>query len=266
MAESSRQRRPSPEVSSESPVASIAAATVISRSEKKSERLARYLIDQCKQLEPGTLLASEASMAEAFGVGRTTVREALRLLEVNGFVTVKTGLGGGAYVREVSSADYGRMSSLYFQAKNVTGRQLTQARDLIEPLMVNFLATDLSDEARARIEQVLAEHQRKDATAPENFIRISRSMHSTLAESVRNPVLAFFGATVTGLYSDQITYRLYTPQHRKQILAQHREICEAVLAGQGDSAEKLMFVHLRNYQTMAAATAGREEQLPIEWQ
>ena len=263
MAESSRQRRPGPAVSSDSPVV---ASTVISRSEKKSERLARILIDQCKQLEPGTLLASEASMAEAFGVGRTTLREALRLLEVNGFITVKTGLGGGAYVSEVSPANYARMSSLFFQAKDVTGRQLTQARDLIEPLMVNFLATDLSDEARARIEQVLAEHQRKDAAAPENFIRISRSMHSTLAQSVANPVLVFFGSVVTGMYADQITYRLYSPQHRKQILAQHREICEAVLAGQGDTAEKLMYVHLRNYQTLAAATAGREDQLPIQWQ
>jgi hypothetical protein len=70
MAEPSRQRRPSPKASSESPLPPIAASTVISRSEKKSERLARYLIDQCKQLEPGTLLASEASMAEAFGVVR----------------------------------------------------------------------------------------------------------------------------------------------------------------------------------------------------
>jgi DNA-binding FadR family transcriptional regulator len=266
MAQPSAPRRPSLEVRSGSPLAPIGAATVISRSEKKSERLARHLIDQCKQLEPGTLLASEASMAEAFGVGRTTVREALRLLEVNGFITVKTGLGGGAYVREAAPADYARMSSLYFQARNVTVTQLTQARDLIEPLMVNFLATDLSDDARARIEQVIEDHQRKDAATPENFIRISRSMHSTLAESVRNPVLGFFSSTVTGLYGDQVSYRVYSPVQRKAILAEHRDICQAVLAGQGDTAEKLMYVHLRNYQALASVAGRPEADLPIRWQ
>lgn len=264
MGGSRRQQRPSSDFDEESPMRS-SPIHVISRSEKKSERLARHLIDQCRQLEPGTLLDSEASMAASFGVGRTTVREALRLLEVNGFVTVKTGAGGGAFVREVSAQDYARMSSMYLQAEGVTVGELTNARDLIEPLIARALAEDLSAEARVKIEQVLREHEQKDATTPQNFLRVSRSMHTVLAASVHNSVLAFFAATVTTLYPDRITYRLYTPRQRKTILAQHRDICESILAGDSGMAEKQMEDHLSHYHTLASTARLSESEVPIEW-
>ena len=73
-----------------------------------------------RKLQPGTLLSSEAQMLEDYGVGRGSLREALRILEVHGLITMKPGRNGGPMVIEVGSRDYGRMSSLFFHLGGVT--------------------------------------------------------------------------------------------------------------------------------------------------
>ena len=63
-------------------------------------------------------------MIEEYGVGRAFVREALRILEVQGLISIKAGPGGGPVVAEVSTRDFGRMSTLYFQVGGMTFREL----------------------------------------------------------------------------------------------------------------------------------------------
>ena len=91
------------------------------RSAKVSELLARDILSDIEErsLRPGAKLLPETAMLRRYGVGRASLREALRILEIYGIIKIKPGPGGGPVVDSVDSADFGRASSFYL---NVLGR------------------------------------------------------------------------------------------------------------------------------------------------
>src|SRR5215210_6973575 len=101
----------------------------IKRGAKVAEALAQEIVHEIvsRKLKPGTLLSTESQMIEDYGVGRGSLREALRILEVHGLISMKPGRNGGPVVIEVDTRDYGRMSSLFFRMGGVTFKQLVDA-------------------------------------------------------------------------------------------------------------------------------------------
>ena len=115
----------------------------IPRSGKISETIARDILDDIvvRKLPPGTMLASEAVMLDRYGVGRASLREALRILEIHGLIKIKPGPRGGPVVAEVTSSDLGRSATFYFHAVGATFADLLGARLAIEPLMAGLAAS-----------------------------------------------------------------------------------------------------------------------------
>src|SRR6476661_11165886 len=91
------------------------------RAEKVAARVARLIVRDIveRDREPGDALEPESLMLERFGVSRASLREALRILETHGLITIKPGPGGGPSVGAVSSRDFGRMATLFFQVLRV---------------------------------------------------------------------------------------------------------------------------------------------------
>src|SRR4051794_39628144 len=85
------------------------------RTEKVAAILARQIVRDIatRQLPPGSSLEPEGIMLERYGVSRASLREALRILETQGLITIKPGPGGGPIVSAVDAAEFGRMSTLY---------------------------------------------------------------------------------------------------------------------------------------------------------
>ena len=81
-----------------------------------------------RALKPGDRLPLEAEMLVQYGVSRSSLREALRLLETQGLIKIRPGPGAGTIVAEPSPRNLGRTMTLYFHLANVsyrTGRKLT---------------------------------------------------------------------------------------------------------------------------------------------
>ena len=95
------------------------------RTEKLSEVLAREIVRDLRDLEPSTMLPPEAVMLDKYRVGRASLREALRLLEVQGLIVIRPGPGGGPMVAQADSVHYGRMSSLYYHMVGATYHDAT---------------------------------------------------------------------------------------------------------------------------------------------
>ena len=114
----------------------------LQRPEKVFEVVARDIVReiQSKHLEPGSMLAPEAQMLVEYNVGRGSLREALRVLEVHGLIAMKPGPKGGPVVGEVTSSSFGRMASLYFQAGAMTFNELMEARTTLEPTLARLAA------------------------------------------------------------------------------------------------------------------------------
>src|SRR6185436_5963734 len=95
----------------------IASGGSLLRSLKAAEVVARDVVRSitAAQLQPGDGLPSESQMLQQYGVSRESLREGLRLLEVQGMISIRRGPGGGPVVGTVDSANLGRMSTLYYE-------------------------------------------------------------------------------------------------------------------------------------------------------
>ncbi len=89
---------------------------------KTAETVARRVVQTIVSggLTAGDKLPREAEMVEHCGVGRETLREALRLLETQGLITLRRGPGGGPVVASADAVNLGRISTLYYQMTGAT--------------------------------------------------------------------------------------------------------------------------------------------------
>jgi DNA-binding FadR family transcriptional regulator len=104
-------------------------------------------------MNEGDVLPNEREMTELFGVGRGTLREALRILETQGVITIRPGPGGGPVVRRPRPDDLAGNLTLLLQLMDVPFGQVLQAREVVEPL--------LSEMAGNPVLQVVAESLRR---------------------------------------------------------------------------------------------------------
>src|SRR5690606_34497762 len=85
------------------------------------------------ELKEGDALPPEASLLDAFAVSRPTLREAFRVLEAEGLISVRRGAHGGARVQTPSSRVAARYAGLVLQAQSTTLADVLDARTLLEP-------------------------------------------------------------------------------------------------------------------------------------
>jgi GntR family transcriptional repressor for pyruvate dehydrogenase complex len=217
----------------------------IKRGAKVAEALAQEIVHEIvsRKLPPGTLLSSEAQMLEDYGVGRGSLREALRILEVHGLITMKPGRNGGPMVIEVGSRDYGRMSSLFFHIGGVTFRQLVEARLALEPMMARLAAERRGQELVGALADPTTTPVEDDAA----YFDATTDFHSAVAAMSGNPVLNLMSSSLEEIFRDQVQGLLSPKDQRRHVLEVHTAIGDAIARGEADAAEKLMREHMQEY-------------------
>jgi len=100
--------------------------------------------------KPGQKLPSEVELASQFGVSRHTVREALRTLELSGFLIIRTGVAGGPIVKDTILTTIGNLYLDAFQMEDITVEEFTAARLAIEKAVLND-AIDNANEEEIRL-------------------------------------------------------------------------------------------------------------------
>jgi len=83
------------------------------RARKTSEQVAAWIVRDMtrRHLPTGSRLPTEAAMLDLYGVSRGSLREALRILEVNGLIVVRAGPHGVPHVRDLSATEVSRTMS-----------------------------------------------------------------------------------------------------------------------------------------------------------
>jgi GntR family transcriptional repressor for pyruvate dehydrogenase complex len=227
---------------------------VSGRTEKKAETLARQILDDVidSGLEAGAVLPPEATMLAQYRVGRTTLREAQRILEVHGLLDIRSGPGGGPVVTAASGRDYGRMSSLYYRAAGVRLHHLMEARNVMEPVAARLAAEHQTEEGIAKLRQLIAELERKPETGDNRaFLTASREFHDVVTGISGNPILDLFDQGLVSMFTDRMVGFVYPPNQRDEVNRQHIAIGRAILKGNGTLAERLMREHMDEYNRYA---------------
>jgi GntR family transcriptional regulator, transcriptional repressor for pyruvate dehydrogenase complex len=238
----------------------------IPRSGKISEKIARDILDDIviRKLPPGTMLASEAVMLERYGVGRASLREALRILEIHGLIKIKPGPRGGPVVAEVTSSDFGRSATFFFHAVGATFADLLYARLAIEPMMARLAATNLTPEGTAELKRTLVDHER-DATRPaSSWGRTSAGFHVVVNGLSGNPVLDLLCRSLLDIHASRAQTE-FPVSKRGDVRRAHERIAQAILDGDAELAEQRMRRHVQSQITNQQQTRPEVLEELIDW-
>jgi DNA-binding FadR family transcriptional regulator len=238
----------------------------LERAEKMPEIIARQILKEIirRDLSTGDMLPTEASMVEQFGVGRSSLREGLRILEILGLIRIKAGPHGGPVVLDASPSEFGRMTSLFLFRSGAVYRDLLEARLVIEPMMARQAAKRLTPETAALLQQVLDEGYAANEADPETWAEITERFHSVIAGMTGNHVLDFYAAALIGIERRRIG-PVFAPGDRSETIRAHASIAKAILGQDPALAERLTRRHV------AEVAANMEKRHPdklderVEW-
>lgn len=202
----------------------------------------RELIQQEKLL-PGERIPSERDLAATLGCSRTSLREALRVLESEGIIIAKP--GGGRYVQHVDQrlvleytfdpVDLMKTTSIIY---------FLEVREIIEPQIAALAAERANEENILKMEQALLKMETAQSDIEEKSLR-DNMFHIALAEATQNFVLVTTLETQLNMLHQIRTRTLMSPKRLEQSVAEHRAIFEAVKNRKPDEASKAMAAHLQ---------------------
>jgi len=230
------------------------------RRTKKAEALARLMLE--RGLEGGPGLPTEAVLRSESHVGRNTVREAQRILEVHGALDINTGFGGGASVRIPGSRDFGRVASFFYRSARVRLGDLLDARLLMEPLAARLAAEQRTEDGDRRLRGLVETLERGDTSDNHGFLRAGREFHEVICGISANPVVNLFSTALVQMVVDRMAV-VYPEQQRGDVTRTHVAIGRAILEGEAARAEELMRRHWLEYDSgiWGAMYAGADEVL-----
>jgi DNA-binding FadR family transcriptional regulator len=222
----------------------------VQRGKKIAEVLAREIIRDAieRRLEPGMRLQSEAEMIERFEVSRGSLREALRILEVQGLLEMRPGRNGGPFLVEVSDRSFGKMSALFFMAKGVTYLEVLEARISLTELMARLAAERSSAKDVQRLQAQIDTAEVEAIGDSEAWVEYTTSFYTTIGELCGNRVVAMSCLAFMSIWVEHLPSPPYTAAYRTKIIATHRGIVEAIEAGDGSTAELRMSKHMKSFK------------------
>lgn len=236
------------------------------RSAKTAETVAARIVHDIvsRNMAPGDMLPSEAAMLGLYRVSRASLREALRLLEVQGLLRLKPGPGGGPMVVPVDSRELARMTSLYLHLGGANYSELFEAQLTVAPIAAARAARNPDRQlVREELEPFLREEQ---PVAGDEYWTVTNSFHGTVEELGANRVIELISRLVGQMWHEHVVTRMDTSHLRDAIHDEHREIARAIIAGQANKASRLMYEHFEHLQgEYRKHWPARFEEL-IEWQ
>ena len=217
--------------------------------EKLADQIIQLILDE--GLEQGDRLPNETILIERLGAGRSSVREAVKLLQSRNIVRVRQ--GSGTYVAANPGVVEDPLGFTFIGDKQRLARDLLEVRFMIEPEMARMAAEHATAKQAVRITELCDESERL-AEAGEDYSEADTEFHSAVAQASGNLVvprlMPILKASVP-LFIDVTGRRLVA-----ETIRTHRGVADAIAAHDGTAAHDAMYLHLvynRNAITQLAA-------------
>lgn len=223
-------------------------------------RLSRYVLEQfhallvAGELAPGDRLPPERELAERFGVGRGSLREALRELEILGLV--ETRQGAGTYIRAVDSRELMAPFRSVVALSSAAVDDVVEFRRHFEPQVAALAAANADDEGRALLQEALRRYDR--ALGDAHAVEADVAFHEAVARCTGNPIVLAVHHALAALFAEFRTHLVGSSYEAGHAVARgHQAVFGAIVAGDAEAAEEAMAAHLHQVEGAIAPDAGR---------
>ena len=218
------------------------------RPQKTAMLLAQRIVSEIsdKGLEPGNPLPPERDMLVEYGVARGTLREALRFLEIQGVITIKTGPGGGPIVSSPGSRHLASVIAMRLQLTHTSFRSVLEAREVLEPAMASQAAERISDDdLQALRDSTVRMGERIDDI--DAFLTENETFHALIAKGAGNELFSLFIASLNWICDATPLGVEYPRKSREKVLQDHIDMYEAIAAHDARRASAAMAAHIGDF-------------------
>ncbi|GAB5097215.1 MULTISPECIES: FCD domain-containing protein [unclassified Caballeronia] len=221
------------------------------RADLVAEEIKRLITE--KDLKPGDKLPREVELQQLFSVSKSTIREALKSLEVQGLIKVTTGPSGGGTIVEVPLDRTLQLLQNYLFFKDVSIDDIYTVRQLLEPELAAGAVPHLTEEDLAALEENIASCDEPACAHESRDIVRQRqedvNFHDILAAANPNPFLRFSCELINEMIRQLIEFRNDTPQAEHERFGRanvkiHKAITEAARARDAEKVRELMVIHM----------------------
>jgi GntR family transcriptional repressor for pyruvate dehydrogenase complex len=219
----------------------------------KAKKIYEEVVEQIRQLmtggalKPGDKLLPERELAERLRVSRASVREAIKALEMMGFVEIRP--GDGTFVRDTNTDDIIQPLAMFLAVEKSSLFEMLEIRRIFETASARMAAERATEEELNQVEISLEKMVEglnvHDSEKGEEF---DITFHYSIAEATHNALLVKLFRTISEDFSRSVSAarrQLFTDEHNPQkIIDQHRRIYEAIKSRNPDKAASAMLEHV----------------------
>jgi DNA-binding FadR family transcriptional regulator len=210
------------------------------------------------ELVEGASLPAERELVKQTQMSRATVREALRILEVQNLVRVKAGRAGGAFVQRPTTKSMASSVTMLIRGRRIKLIDLMETREALEPFCAELAARNRTAEDLTELDRANDAIADPDADL-EQFLQANLDWHVGVAAASRNELLTgFMIALSQAIYAGTQNEAFVDAEVRTVTAKAHRAITAAIRNGESVVAGRRMRRHVHSYADAVAASDARE--------
>lgn len=214
-------------------------------SSRLAEKLTAYI--RKEQLKPGDRLPNESILAEKMGAGRSSIREAMKLLASRNIVTIRQ--GSGTYVSDTPGVVEDPLGFSFIADRKKLARDSLEVRFLLEPAIASLAAQNATEEDISLLRRLSGEIEELISRGQDHTQKDIR-FHTAVAMSSKNVVVPRLIPVISSaipLFVEMTGNRL-----KQETIDTHRALVDAIAAHNGAAAHDAMYLHLVYNRTCMA--------------
>lgn len=192
----------------------------------------------------GYALPTERELSAQTALSRTSVREALRMLEVDGLIDIRPGRNGGARVRRPAGDELTRQLELFIWGRNIAAEHLHDVREALEALGAEGAARRRTE---ADIAELVARTEAVEASVDDldRYLDANLAWHMSVVHASHNELLvSFMDVLANAIHVATESEAFDSPEVRRSTLRIHRAILDAIVGGDAEAARRRMARHV----------------------
>lgn len=226
----------------------------------KSDRVYEEVVAQIRELisggmlKPGDRLPAERELAQRLKVGRSSVREAIRGLEVQGLVVTRHGAGTSVTANRLEAVVEAFTSRLTEEQRALW--DVLEMRRVLEPQMASLAAGRATPEDMERLQAILQEQEDQIASG-ETGVKADAEFHSAIARATHNSAFSRLIFAIEDIVNWSREQYLHSPERSRRSLAAHRGVLAAIQRRDFKGAQRAMQQHIVEVEREVKALAMR---------